>query len=149
MSNNDELIQKSYEMAMNNIPELLVPSGKIILNGHINDCSVKILVDTGAANSMIFTNTVDHIELGKLVDRKQDININGFGISKALGMLWYIELEISEILFPLSLIVANNINMDIDVILGINFLQAYNAQIDFKNKKLKLNETYEILFNFN
>lgn len=145
---NDELIQKSYEMAINNIPELLVPSGKIVLDGHINDCSIKILVDTGAANSIIFMNTVNHIELGKLVDRKQDIDINGFGISKALGMLWYIELELDDILFPLSLIVANNINMAIDVILGINFLQAYNAQIDFKNRKLKLNEMYEISFNY-
>lgn len=145
---NDELIKISYEMAIDNIPELLVPSSKIILNGHINDCSVRILVDTGAANSVIFANTVDHIELERLIDKKQDIEINGFGTSKALGILWYIELELNETLFPLSLIVTDNINIDIDMILGINFLQAYNAQIDFKNRKLKLNEMFEMSFNY-
>jgi len=143
---NKLLCDAAYEMAMTNIPEMFCPTGMIILNGYINNKSLKILLDTGASTSIIFDSVVKRLELSELVDHRVKTELHGIGTETSSGKIWYTELQLNNIYFPISLTVSNNTIEKFDMILGINFLQSYNAQIDFKNKKIKLNDKYDIVF---
>lgn len=146
ITNNNLLHTASYEMALNNIPEMLVPINMIILNGEINNCPVKILVDTGASTSIIFKNAIDRLNLNDLIDTEQISELQGIGKEQSLGQIWYIELKLNDNIYPISLIGSPNLITDFDMILGLNFLQSYKALLDFNNKALILNDQYKINF---
>lgn len=134
------------EIAIRLIPDLLVPYNKPIINGNINDNYIKILIDTGASNSIIFMNTINSLNINDMIDYDVNIDLNCIGMKrkhKANGIIWYIEINIAGYLFPVALIVSNDNRMNkcIDIILGSNFLNKYNGVIDYKNKLLKLNDT--------
>jgi hypothetical protein len=140
----------AYEYAMLKIPEMFFHTGDIILDGSINDKPIKILVDTGAQISILTLNGLNKLGLEYLVDDEEKIGISGIGgEDKTLGCIWYIDLLINDIEYPISLQVSNMKSDRIDIILGINFLQSYRAQLDFWNKTLKLNDRYIISFNYN
>jgi len=136
----------AYDMAMSTIPEMFVPTNMIILNGKINDKDIKILLDTGASTSVISNKAVEKLDLSDLVDKMAKTKLQGIGSEESMGRLWYIELDINNMIFPVSLIVSKMNFPVFDIILGINFLQSYNANIDFKNKKIILNDKYQIYF---
>jgi hypothetical protein len=135
------------EMALNTIPEMLIPVNMIILNGEINDLPVKILLDTGASSSVIFKNAMERLELNELIDQEGSAQLIGIGTEQSLGNIWYTELKLENNIYPISLICSSNKISDFDMILGINFLQSYKAVLNFKNKTLLLNDKYEIKFN--
>jgi predicted aspartyl protease len=144
----------AYELAITCIPELLVPSGKIIIDGYINNKLVKILIDTGANSSVIFTSSINRLNLNDIVDDEVDIKLNGIGmkkIHKAEGIIWYIELLLANYNFPIALIVSASTKLSntIDIVIGSNFLQKYEAQIDFKNMIIKFSDKYELSFDYN
>ena len=142
----NELHSALYEMAVNIIPEMLIPTEMIILNGEINGLPVNILLDTGASTSVIFSNAINKLNLHELIDIEQSSMLEGIGKEKSLGQIWYIELKLNGNIYPISLVGSNNRIKDFDMILGINFLRSYKALIDFKNKTLTLNDKYEIKF---
>jgi hypothetical protein len=135
------------EMAVNTIPEMLIPVNMIILNGEINDLPVKILLDTGASSSVIFKNAIERLDLNELIDPEGSAELRGIGTEQSLGNIWYTELKLEKNIYPISLICSSNKISDFDMILGVNFLQSYKAVLNFKNKTLILNDKYEIKFN--
>lgn len=143
----NELHLASYEMALHTIPEMLVPTNMIILNGELNDLPVKILLDTGASTSVIFNHAVDRLLLNDLIDTEQSAELRGIGTERSLGQIWYIELKLNGNIYPISLIASTNKITEFDMILGINFLQSYGAVLNFKDRTLTLNDKYEIKFN--
>jgi len=143
------LHEAAYEMAINNIPEMFIPSGMIILRGYINDVPLKIMLDTGASTSIIFKNAIDKTGLQDLIDKREKSELRGIGNEMSPGRIWYVpDFRLANLLCPISLVVSNNVIRDFDMILGINFLQTYKAIINFKNKTLQLNEKYDITFNY-
>jgi hypothetical protein len=148
INTNKLLCDAAYEMAMTNIPEMSIPANMLILNGYINEKPIKILLDTGAAVSIIFTHAVNRLDLSELVDSRVTSELVGIGKETTIGKLWYIELQLDNYHFPISLTVSKNQIKEFDMILGLNFLQSYNAQIDFGNKKIRLNDKYDINFNY-
>lgn len=145
-SKHNQLHESMYEMALNTIPEMLVPINMIILNGELNDLPVKILLDTGASSSVIFNNSIDRLSLNELIDTEQSSELRGIGTEKSLGQIWYIELKLDGNIYPISLIASTNQITDFDMILGINFLQSYDAVLNFKDRTLILNSKYTIKF---
>jgi hypothetical protein len=143
----NQLYQASYEMALNTIPEMLIPINMIILNGEINDIPIKILLDTGASSSIIFNSAIEKLKLADLIDTEEKVELQGIGNETSLGRLWYVELKLDSNIYPISLIVSNSNINNFDMILGINFLQSYKALIDFKHRCLTLNDQYKINFN--
>lgn len=136
------LCDAAYEMAITNIPEMLNPSKMIILNGYINKKPLRILFDTGASISVIFAHIVERLDLLELVDKRYESQLAGIGKEQSMcsGKLWYIELELNNCIYPISLTVSNNKIDQFDMILGMNFLQLYNVQFDYQNKRIKLND---------
>lgn len=141
--------ESAYTYAMSTIPEMFFQVGDIILDGLINNTKIKILVDTGAQESILTSDGLKKLGLEYLVDDKEKIEIHGItGKESSLGKIWYVDLSINDIEYPITLTVSKMKSDKIDIILGINFLQSYRAQLDFWNKTLKLNNKYTISFNY-
>jgi hypothetical protein len=145
-NNFNKLHQYMHETALSIIPEMLFPTNMITLNGSINNQQITILIDTGASSSVIFKNALDKLDLHDLIDIKFSSELYGIGKETSLGNIWYIELELNNNIYPISLIASNNIVKNFDMILGLNFLQSYKALIDCENKVLILNNKYKINF---
>lgn len=148
--NINRMIHKSaYAYAMSTIPEMFFHVGDIILDGSINNIKIKILVDTGAQTSILTSDGLKKLGLEYLVDDKEKIELHSItGVEESVGKIWYVDLLINNIEYPITLTVSNMKSDKIDMILGINFLQSYRAQLDFWNKILKLNDKYTISFNY-
>ena len=147
---NNILWDDMYDNAMLNMPEMFIQTGMIILNGYIGNKpeSLKILLDTGASTSIIFTKTVRRLKLLDMVDDRIRTKIRGIGEEKIKGRIWYIDMKLNDINCPISLLVSNNENIRYDMILGINFMQSYGVIIDFNNRKIRLNNKYDIIFSY-
>ena len=141
------LIQSSFDTAINDIPEMILPQNLIHIYGIINNIQIKILIDTGATTSIIFRHSINRLNLNYLIDPEEQSYLNGIGNEISIGRLWYTELNLGKYLYPISLIVSHNKILDYDIILGINFLQTYKSLINFKTNQLILNDNHIISFN--
>jgi predicted aspartyl protease len=130
------LIQSSYETAVNNIRNMILPKKLIFINGFINNIPVKVLIDTGATCSIIFKNTINKLNINYLIDNEEHNNLNGIGHEISVGKIWYINIKLNNINYPVSLVVSNNQINDFDIIIGINFLETYNTNINFITKTI-------------
>ena len=130
------LIQSSYETAVNNISNMILPKKLIFINGFINNIPVKVLIDTGATCSIIFRNTINKLNINYLIDNEEYNNLNGIGHEISVGKIWYINMKLNNIDYPVSLVVSNNQINDFDIIIGINFLETYNSNINFITKTI-------------
>jgi hypothetical protein len=126
------LVQSSFDTAINEISEMIIPQNLIHINGYINNINIKIIIDTGATTSIIFKHSIDRLNINYLVDVEEQSYLNGIGNEISIGRLWYAELNLDKYLYPISLIVSRNKILDYDIILGINFLQTYKSLINFK-----------------
>jgi len=138
------LIQSSFDTAIYEIPEMILPQNLIYINGYINNRYTKILIDTGATTSIIFKHSIDKLNINYLIDDEEKTCLNGIGNEISIGRIWYSQLEIDNYLYPISLIVSDNKILDYDIILGINFLQTYDSLINFKTNQLILNNNHKI-----
>ena len=127
-----------FERAINEIPDMLVISEPLYINGYINCKPVKILIDTGASSSIIYNSTINRLNLNDKVDSTYKTLLSGIGLEVSVGRIWYTNLQMSDYNFPVSLVVSNNDINNIDIILGMNFLKACNAILDLKNMMLQI-----------
>ena len=67
------LIQSSFDTAINEIPEMILPQRLISINGNINNISIKILIDTGATTSIIFKHSTNRLNLNYLIDQEERV----------------------------------------------------------------------------
>lgn len=161
----DELILQNYLLANELIPEMFVPSDLIHLKGRLNGVPINIIVDSGAQGSVSFKSVIDRAGLDYLVDKKSThytIGVND--IKKSYGMIWYIDLELEiknnqYASIPIALDITDDTNIKIkeqdlkiktsnpnpmDMLLGINFLKAYKANINFSKRTITLNDSITI-----
>ncbi len=164
-----ELIQENFLLANELIPEMgMVPTELIYLKGKLNGLPINIILDSGAQSSVTFKSIVDKAGLDYLVDKKSihyTIGVND--IQMSYGVIWYIDLEL-EIAnnqyasIPITLDINDDTNLKtkqkefdikktnskpIDVLLGINFLKAYRAVINFNKRTITLNDSIVINYN--
>jgi len=146
MKNNTNIVNSSYDMAMTMIPEMSCPVNLIIIKGKINNKPVTLMLDTGASVSIISLEAINRLRLTEYVDYETKSKFQGIGNEISPGTLWYIELNLNDNIFPVTLFTTNNKQFNFDIILGVNFLKSYNAEINLKNHKIKLNDKYDISF---
>ncbi len=160
----DELIDDNYEQAHELIPEMLIQSDLIYLNGKLNGLPVNILFDSGCQVSTSFKSIIQKAELEHLVDKKARTYCSGVtGITETFGTLWFTELELEVspdkfISIPIKLSICNDDEKNnkineicekekickknsktTDVLFGIDFMKAYKALVDFNKKTITLN----------
>lgn len=154
----DDIIEKTYDDATTNIPEMLIPTSLIYLNGKINNLPVKILFDTGASSNCIFKSTVVKAGLENIIDKTHTFDMSSVnGINASQGTIWYTEIELDNIsenkekktvFIGLNLMVINDDKElhNFDMILGINFMKSYKANIDLMTQTITLNNNIKIHF---
>ena len=71
------LIQSSFDTAVQNISEMIIPKKLMYILGSINNNKLKILIDTGATTSIIFRHSIENLNLEYLVDNEEQSYLNG------------------------------------------------------------------------
>lgn len=146
INKNEKIHQSAYELAYDTIPEMFIPVNMIIIDAKINNIPVKFLVDTGASCSLISKKAVDKLNMNDMIDPLGSTIHQGIGTEVSLGNIWLVELEIENNIFPIKLSVTHTDFSDFDMIIGLDFLRSYKAQIDFVSNKITLNDKYHIHF---
>lgn len=157
--NIDNEIQKTFDLAHENIPEMLFPTQLITLNGKIKNIPIKILIDTGANSNCIYKTKIIQAGLENIIDKNAKNIVSGIQSNKeTCGKIWYtdIELEIitaeknkSYAILGLNLTVIDDENIKetpFDLILGLNFMKSYKMNIDFLTNTITLNENIKLKF---
>lgn len=116
----------------------------IKLDGYISDNHVKIVIDTGANNSIIFSDIINRLELNDYINYDKINEFSGIGKTESKGNIEYI-IQINNIYYDILLNVCDKQIEDIDIILGLDFLYYNNVIINFKMNTIKINND-EILF---
>ena len=150
----------NFLLANQYIPEMSLETELIIINGKINDKKIKIMIDTGATVSTIFKSAIEKYNIEEDIIDKNNLTdfYDTHGINKTIGTIWFLEIELEtntgHLILPTNVEIINDnqsdefINYrDFDLILGINFLKYYRANIDFVSKMIILDEDIKIKFN--
>jgi len=174
INENNELIYENFKLADELIPEMLLETNSIYLDGKINNIPVKILFDTGATTNCIYKSKIIECGLDYLIDTKSSYDIIGVNSTqKSYGTIWYVDLDLklnNNLPFAftytsvgVNLVVLEDLpinncklnsdqelkiepNKQIDIILGIGFMKAHRANIDFHSMTITLNSNIKINF---
>jgi len=133
-----DLIQKNYNLALLNFPEIFYKNYKLFIEISFNsDNSSKYLalIDTGSTNTLISYNIVENEKLIDLIDFNYNEEIKSINnINKCKGRIWYLEFKNNDTILKSSPIIINNSSYDI--ILGLDFLSINNLDILLSKKIL-------------
>uniref|UniRef100_A0A8R1HWM7 Peptidase A2 domain-containing protein n=1 Tax=Caenorhabditis japonica TaxID=281687 RepID=A0A8R1HWM7_CAEJA len=112
----------------------------------INKQQVTCLVDTGAQLSIISKNAAERCGILNLLDTRFKVDAAGVGgVRNALGKILQVEFEFPGYLMPVVLTVFEcGLVNDAEVIIGVDVLTAYNANIDFKNQCVLFNDEVRV-----
>lgn len=161
----EDIYVNNWVMAQDIIPEMLIKTNLICIKGRFNDIPINIMVDTGATCCFTTKSIITKLGVEHLIDTRSKIMIQGaHDIKSTTGTIWFLEidLDISNgegqwISTPISIEVNDDIkvnddtknyeiNSKFDLILGLNFLKSYGANIDIVTKTLTLNNNIKIKF---
>ena len=138
-ANKKELIlYDNYAKAYEEIPTSFIPASMIFLNAKIGDNDIRFLVDTGAQVSLLPLYVVKLCNLEHLLDQRITGELKGVGKDRIMGRIYYLEVELPCGIIPCSFTVCENDS--IESILGIDMMQHMGLMLDFKNRKIRINE---------
>lgn len=144
---NDEMHDYARNIARDTIPKMFEPVKVIIIDGTINNIPIKIMVDTSAKGSFIFSPIVDKLDMVDMIDTR--VSGIGYGIYLSIGRLWMVDLKIGGYAYMAKLDVLYEESTLYDVIIGLDFLSMCKANINFALNKITINNRRDIDFNIN
>jgi DNA damage-inducible protein 1 len=108
---------------------------------------VHALIDTGAQSTLISDKLIKEKNLEYFIDKDAKIKMNGFTSNTICKKIHFMKIKIFEDEYMVNFYVFEKcINK---IVLGMNFLIRYNAGIDIKNHKIKLNDKeYPLIFEY-
>ena len=137
----------NVDLFYNTIPGFIIPQNLILFDIHINDYKLKAMIDTGSTKSIIFNKTIKKCNLNNIVDRSNlNMLTSANGNIKSTGKIWYLDVLIDKYSIPASFDILEKGIDNFDIILGLDFLTFYNVSIDFKYRKLILDDRCTLLF---
>ena len=141
-----ELIEENYKLAYHNIPQSLFGSKSPYIQIKIGNNYYKTLIDTGAEVSVIPEDIILKENLDFLIDDRYKAKMYGIGNSDSIGKIHYLEIEYNNYKIPISFTVLSKNNKLNNLILGMNFINNYSININFKKYQLEF-ENFNIPFN--
>lgn len=153
----DNLIDNNLENALENIPQSFATVNMIYVKANINNVNVKMLVDSGAQKSIMPKKITTLCNLEHLIDKECGGEVSGICAKKnILGKIHMINLQLPvegnnekkvELAFGFT-ILDSGITLDdeeINIIFGLDMLVSYGAILDFKKRKMIIDD-YEFDF---
>ena len=108
----------------------------IIIEMRINDEKVRALLDTGANTSYISYNCVLNMKMENMIDKRNKIKYKNTSCNMiSYGTLWHVKMNISDIECSCKFSVID-MNAEVDMVLGLNFIKQYGVIIDYNNREL-------------
>ncbi|CAO4372204.1 unnamed protein product [Caenorhabditis nigoni] len=138
-------LRKAYKNATDKLAHFFIETPMPHINLKINGFQITALVDTGAQLSIITRSVAEKCGIFQKLDSRFQVDAQGIGgVSQALGKILDVELEFSGYFLPVVLTVFEECSMGCDLIIGVDILTAYGANVDFKNKCVRFNEELEV-----
>ena len=143
--NDEEKFNQLYLKAMEERPEQFVPPSMPYVKCKINGIEVLALIDSG---SMITCTNLDLAErCGFLdeIDTRIKIPVAGVGNKVSIGQNYGVNIQFgdNEITMPMTIL---DISLsDCDMLIGLDLLKSYRANINFQENKLILNSVNSII----
>lgn len=136
----DDFINYLYDKMEEEILPMHISKFSLTFNVKINGTMVNCLIDTGATMNIIGMDLIKSCGLEYCIDNRVKINLVGAGSTPTSGYIPYMEIEIEDKKYPICAFVANMASKD-KMILGSAFLAFYQIALDFKKRKILINET--------
>lgn len=143
--NEEEKFNQLYMKAMEERPEQFVPPSMPYVKCKVNGIEVLALIDSG---SMITCTNLDLAERCGFVDEidtRVKVPVSGVGNKVSIGQNYGVNIQFddNEIIMPMTIIDISLI--DCDMIIGLDLLKSYRANINFQDNKLILNSVNSII----
>lgn len=140
MSNeNDKKFNELYYKAMEDRPEQFIPATMPYVKCRINGIELIALIDSG---SMITCTNLDIAEKCDIIsetDTRVKIPVAGVGNKVSIGQNYGVNIQLGDREITMPIIVLDLSLMDCDMLIGLDLLRSYRANIDFQNNQLVLN----------
>lgn len=134
----EELVQKNYEKAIEEIPESLINVNMLYLDVNINGLHFKAFVDTGAQVSIMSEVLAEACNLHHLIDRKYQGVAKGVGQAEIKGRIHCIDVYLGTKVLPCGFTILNT--GDLKLIIGLDMLLSHGCVLDMRNRCLVLGE---------
>lgn len=134
---NREFIDNLWMMAEDTTSSMIYSKTSMHVECLLCDKQVKCLIDTGAQTNIITYKSVKNLGLQDYIDTEYKSVINGIGKNNSIGIIPYIEINIGNFYIPIHFVVCD-IDLHVDIIIGMTFLGKYQAKIDLTDRTLSL-----------
>ena len=127
-------IDEQMTHAMEYTPETFTTVSMLYINMEINGHPVKAFVDSGAQNTIMSTKLAKLTKLDKMVDKRFQGEARGVGVSNIVGKIHSALVKIETQFVACSFTV---LDINVDLLLGLDMLKRYQACIDLEKNVLK------------
>ena len=102
----------------------------------------KIMVDSGAQNSIISYKMMQHLGLSGKLDKKRAGTAQGVGQAKIYGMIYDCQITIDNTTIDVNFhVMDTSLGDEYMVLFGLDILESHECIINFKTKTLTLSDT--------
>ncbi|KAL6945407.1 hypothetical protein ACO0QE_002859 [Hanseniaspora vineae] len=127
-------IDEQMTHAMEYTPENFTTVSMLYINMEINGHPVKAFVDSGAQNTIMSTKLAKLTKLDRMVDKRFQGEARGVGVSNIVGKIHSALVKIETQFVACSFTV---LDINVDLLLGLDMLKRYQACIDLEKNVLK------------
>lgn len=130
------MINEAKELSKKNLKHMNDRHDLIIIDIEIGNEKMKALLDTGANTSYISYNCIINMKMHNMMDKRNKIKYKNTSCNMvSYGTLWHVGMHIGDMECNSKFSVID-MNADVDVVLGLNFIKQYGVIIDYKNREL-------------
>lgn len=141
----DEKFNKLYIKAMEERPEQFIPASMPYVKCKINGIELLALIDSGSMITCTNLNLAERCGFLDEVDTRVKIPVAGVGNKVSIGQNYGVNIQFGDNEITMPIVILDISLTDCDLIIGLDLLKSYMANINFKENKLILNSINSII----
>lgn len=131
-------IDENLINAIEYYPEFFGSITMLYIPVEVNGVPFKAFVDSGAQKSIISAEAVERSNLGRLVDRRRQLIMQGVGEQRSIGEIYLTPVKVGSLFLPFSFTVLQN--NAADILLGLDLLRRHQMVIDLIENVLRIGD---------
>ena len=141
----DEKFNKLYMKAMEERPEQFIPASMPYVKCKINGIELLALIDSGSMITCTNLNLAERCGFLDDVDTRVKIPVAGVGNKVSIGQNYGVNIQFGDNEITMPIVILDISLTDCDLVIGLDLLKSYMANINFKENKLILNSINSII----